>query len=53
MTWRTFFRLVQGRRIIDPLAALFTGKGIHHNVRRTYRFLFDRRRRLQGQQFLE
>jgi hypothetical protein len=28
MTWRTFFRLIQGRRLSAPLAALLTGKGI-------------------------
>ena len=53
MTCRTFFRLVQGRRIIDPLAALFAGKGIHDHVRRADRALLDRRRGLQRHQVLE
>jgi hypothetical protein len=52
MTWRTFFRLVQGRRIIDPLAALLTGKGIDHQVRGADHALLDGRRSLECQQFI-
>jgi hypothetical protein len=53
MTWRTFFRLVQSRRIIAPLAALLAGKGIDHQVRRADHALLDRCRGLQRQQFIE
>jgi hypothetical protein len=53
MSWRTFFRLVQGCRIIDTLAALLAGKGIHHDVRGTHCSLFDCRGGLEGKQFLK
>jgi hypothetical protein len=35
-SWRTFFLLVQGRGIVDPLAALLTGKDIDHQMRRAH-----------------
>jgi hypothetical protein len=52
MTWRTFFRLIQRRRIIDSLAALLAGKGIDYQVRGTHQALLYGRRGLEGQQFV-
>ena len=43
--------LVQRRRIIDALAALLTGKGVDHQVRRTHQTVLHRSRRLDRQQF--
>ena len=53
MIWRTFFRLIQGRGLSDPLAPLRAGKGIDYQMRRAHHAFFDRRRGLQRQQFIE
>ena len=52
MTWRTFFRLIQGRGIIDSLAALLAGKGIDHQMRRAHQACVHRRSRLERQEFV-
>ena len=52
MTWRIFFRLIQGRRIIDPLAALLAGKGIDYQMRRAHQALLHGRGGLERQEFV-
>jgi hypothetical protein len=52
MSWRTFFGLIQGRRIIDALAPLLTRKGVDHQVRRADQTVLHRGRRLDRQEFL-
>ena len=44
--------LIQGGRIIDALAALLTGKGVDHQVRRADQPVLHRGRRLDRQEFL-
>lgn len=43
--------LLQGAGIGDALAALFTGKGVDHEVRGAHQPVFPRGRRLDGQEF--
>ena len=52
MTWRTFFRLVPGRGIRDPVAAWLTGKGIDHQVRRAHQPGVHGRGGLERQEFV-
>jgi hypothetical protein len=51
MTWRTFLGLIQGRGIIDAWAALLTGTGVDHQVRRADQPLLHGGRRLDCQPF--
>jgi hypothetical protein len=44
--------LIQGRGIVDPLAALLTGEGINHHVRRAYQAGVDCCGGLERQQFV-
>jgi hypothetical protein len=50
MTWRTVLSLIQGRGIIDALAALLTGKGVDHQACRAGKPLLHGGCRLDRQQ---